>query len=119
MTMVATGLSTSVDGFIAGADDSSEQPSGIGGERLFNWLRDGDTPSRYYPSFKMSAVSAKFFDEAVGRVGRSEERRVGKECRYRWWAYHEKKKKEKGGGGYRGKKDKGEQRKGWQGDGKS
>ncbi len=69
MTMVATGLSTSVDGFIAGADDSSEQPSGIGGERLFNWLRDGDTPSRYYPSFKMSAVSAKFFDEAVGRVG--------------------------------------------------
>src|SRR5438552_18585855 len=25
---------------------------------------------------------------------RSEERRVGKECRYRWWAYREKKKKE-------------------------
>src|SRR5437763_15835299 len=25
---------------------------------------------------------------------RSEERRVGKECRSRWWAYHEKKKEE-------------------------
>src|SRR5436189_4856358 len=25
---------------------------------------------------------------------RSEERRVGKECRSRWWPYHEKKKKE-------------------------
>src|SRR5204863_7306367 len=24
---------------------------------------------------------------------RSEERRVGKECRYRWWAYHVKKKR--------------------------
>src|SRR5438094_3311038 len=28
---------------------------------------------------------------------RSEERRVGKECRCRWWAYHEKKKREKRG----------------------
>src|SRR5437016_10685379 len=25
------------------------------------------------------------------RMDRSEERRVGKECRCRWWAYHEKK----------------------------
>src|SRR5436190_21669254 len=25
--------------------------------------------------------------------GRSEERRVGKECRSRWWAYHKKKKR--------------------------
>src|SRR5438876_3391588 len=28
------------------------------------------------------------------RENRSEERRVGKECRSRWWPYHEKKKKE-------------------------
>src|SRR5690242_21874941 len=27
-------------------------------------------------------------------VARSEERRVGKECRSRWWPYHEKKKEE-------------------------
>src|SRR6516165_12379349 len=26
-------------------------------------------------------------------TGRSEERRVGKECRSRWWRYHQKKKK--------------------------
>src|SRR5437016_12351240 len=26
-------------------------------------------------------------------VARSEERRVGKECRSRWWSYHEKKKR--------------------------
>src|SRR6266511_5604067 len=29
------------------------------------------------------------------RLDRSEERRVGKECRYRWSPYHEKKKKKK------------------------
>ena len=81
MTAVATALSTSLDGFIAGADDSPEQPLGVGGQRLFKWFSDGDTPSRYYPSFKMSAVSAEFFDEGVGRVGagrsRPRERRVG------------------------------------------
>src|SRR5947209_17879357 len=30
--------------------------------------------------------------DRVGVDGRSEERRVGKECRSRWWADHEKKK---------------------------
>jgi dihydrofolate reductase len=69
MTRVVTAHSTSLDGFIAGADDRPEQPLGVGGERLFNWFSDGDTPSRYYPGFKMSAVSAAFFDEGVGRVG--------------------------------------------------
>jgi dihydrofolate reductase len=69
MAKVVTALSTSVDGFIAGRDDTSEQPLGLGGERLFTWFGDGDTPSRYYPSFRMSAISAKVFDEGVSRVG--------------------------------------------------
>jgi dihydrofolate reductase len=69
MTQVITGLSTSLDGFIAGADDGLERPLGTGGERLFQWFSDGDTPSRYYPSFQMSAVSAAVFDEAAGRAG--------------------------------------------------
>src|SRR5205814_6628313 len=30
----------------------------------------------------------------ISNDGRSEERRVGKECRYRWSTYHKKKKKE-------------------------
>ena len=46
MTKVLTALSTSVDGFIAGAEDSAQQPLGVGGDRLFSWLTDGDTPSR-------------------------------------------------------------------------
>ena len=67
--MITTGLSTSLDGFIAGADDSPERPLGTGGDRLFKWFEDGDTPSRYYPSFRMSAASARFFDEFAGRHG--------------------------------------------------
>jgi dihydrofolate reductase len=69
MTKVVTAHSTSLDGCIAGADDSPQQPLGVGGDRLFTWFSDGDTPSRYYPGFKMSAVSAAFFDEGVSRVG--------------------------------------------------
>jgi hypothetical protein len=59
MTKVVTAHSTSLDGLIAGADDSPEQPLGVDGDRLFSWFSDG-VPSRYYPSFKMSAVSAAF-----------------------------------------------------------
>jgi hypothetical protein len=67
MTRIVTALSTSLDGFIAGPGDSSQQPLGTGGSRLFDWYTDGDTPSRYYPSFKLSAPSAEFFDEGVSR----------------------------------------------------
>jgi hypothetical protein len=56
MTSVMTGLSTSVDGFIAGPEDGVGQPLGVGGDRLFDWFTDGDTQSRHYPTFKMSAA---------------------------------------------------------------
>ena len=49
MPTVTTGLATPVHRFIAGADDSPDQPLGVGGDRLFKWFGDGDTPSRYYP----------------------------------------------------------------------
>jgi hypothetical protein len=43
MAQVLTALSTSLDGFIAGADDSPDQPLGTGGSRLFDWFSNGDT----------------------------------------------------------------------------
>ena len=69
MTRIISGLSVSLDGYIAGPEDSRERPLGIGGERLFEWYSDGDTPSRLYPSFRLSKPSAEFFDELAGRGG--------------------------------------------------
>jgi dihydrofolate reductase len=66
---VVIDVSMSLDGFIAGVDDSREQPLGAGGDRLFEWFSDGDTPSRWYPDFKMSAASAKLFDGFADSVG--------------------------------------------------
>jgi hypothetical protein len=37
MGKVSTGLSMSLDGFIAGPNDGPERPLGEGGNRLFNW----------------------------------------------------------------------------------
>jgi dihydrofolate reductase len=69
MTRIVSGLAVSLDGYIAGPDDSREQPLGSGGNRLFERYFDGDTPSRLYPSFRLSPPSAEFFDEFAGRFG--------------------------------------------------
>lgn len=69
MAQVLTALSTSLDGFIAGADDSQDQPLGTGGSRLFDWFSNGDTLSKYYPSFRLSPASAQVFDEIASRCG--------------------------------------------------
>ena len=42
MGKVMAGFSTSLDGFIAGPNDSPEQPLGERGERLFEWFYSGD-----------------------------------------------------------------------------
>src|SRR5450755_3954947 len=69
MAQVFTALSASLDGFIAGPDDGPAQPLGRGGMRLFDWYSGGDTPSKYYESFKLSPASAEVFDAMAGRVG--------------------------------------------------
>ena len=61
MGVIGTALSMSLDGFIAGQDGRA------GG--LHDWLTDGETPSRFSPSFRMSAPSAEFFDEGVAGTG--------------------------------------------------
>src|SRR5687767_15973123 len=67
----------------------------------------GDQRKRHSPSFFFSKTSARVvrFQKGSPRnrvvvsmetmANRSEERRVGKECRSRWSPYHEKKKKER------------------------
>lgn len=69
MAKVTTALSVSVDGFIAGPGDGDDRPLGIGGDALFRWMSAGETPSGFHPSFRMSAASARFFDDGARACG--------------------------------------------------
>lgn len=66
---VIAAVAVSVDGFAAGPGDGPGQPLGLGGEQLFTWFEDGDTPGRFYPWMKMSAASAAAFDGFIARIG--------------------------------------------------
>jgi dihydrofolate reductase len=69
MTRVVAALSVSADGYIAGPNDGPGNGLGDGGQRLFEWYTDGDTPSAFYPGFKLSAASARVFDAGAAAVG--------------------------------------------------
>lgn len=68
MATVVVGLAMSVDGFIAGPNDDDRLPLGEGGDALFEWYFDGDTPSRQIGRLSMSRRSADFFDAGVAPV---------------------------------------------------
>jgi dihydrofolate reductase len=72
MGKVATGLSMSLDGFIAGPNDGPGSPLGEGGERLFRWYSSGDTEYRLPGTdmvFKVSPQSAELLREAHSMMG--------------------------------------------------
>ena len=72
MGKVATGLSMSLDGFIAGPNDGPERPLGDGGERLFAWYSSGDTEYRLPGTemvFEVSPQSAELLREAHAKMG--------------------------------------------------
>jgi dihydrofolate reductase len=61
----------SLDGFIAGPNDSPEKPLGEGGERLFAWYFSGDT-DYVYPggmAVKVSSASADHLQEIQRTTG--------------------------------------------------
>lgn len=72
MGKVVTELSVSLDGFVAGPNDSPEQPLGAGGERLFKWYYSGDTA---FPlpgtdmAFNISRASAELLREEWDKLG--------------------------------------------------
>lgn len=68
MTKVFVALSVSVDGYITGRDPGPGRGLGDGG-MLFDWYFDGDTPSRVFDGFNLSAASVTIFDAVAGRVG--------------------------------------------------
>jgi dihydrofolate reductase len=68
MGKVVSALSVSVDGFITGRDPGPGRGLGDGGT-LFDWYFGGDVPSEVFDGFKLSAPSARLFDDAARRVG--------------------------------------------------
>jgi dihydrofolate reductase len=72
MAKVSTGLSMSLDGFIAGPNDGPEQPLGEGGMRLFAWYSGGETEYRLPGTemvFEVSPQSADLLREAHNKMG--------------------------------------------------
>ncbi len=72
MGKVATGLTMSLDGFIAGPNDGPENPLGEGGMRLFDWYSSGDTDYEMPGTemvFRVSPASADLLREAHGTMG--------------------------------------------------
>jgi dihydrofolate reductase len=72
MGKITTGFSMSLDGFIAGSNDSPENSLGDGGERLFQWYFTGDTTIEV-PSgdgvMKMSRQGGEMVKQAAQAAG--------------------------------------------------
>jgi dihydrofolate reductase len=69
MAKVLVALTMSLDGYVAGPNDGNELPLGEGGEALFEWFFNGDTPSRHDDRFKLSKRSAEVFDAGIDTCG--------------------------------------------------
>lgn len=72
MGKVVFNMTVSLDGFVAGPNDSPENGLGDGGDALFNWYFSGDTEvalSEGTPLLKVSAQSAKLLKESVKSYG--------------------------------------------------
>ncbi|MEV6927980.1 dihydrofolate reductase family protein [Dactylosporangium sp. NPDC051485] len=68
MGKVISSHAVSVDGYITGRGAGPGHGLGDGG-MLFDWYFSGDTPSRVFDGFRLSAQSARVFDELAGRIG--------------------------------------------------
>jgi dihydrofolate reductase len=69
MAKVVVALTMSLDGYVAGPNDGKHLPLGEGGEALFEWYFNGDTPSRHYDRFRLSKRSAEVFDAGIDSCG--------------------------------------------------
>lgn len=72
MGKVIFNMTMSLDGFVAGPNDSPENGLGDGGQGLFNWYFNGDTDvfiSEGTPPLKVSKQSAELMKEAFSKLG--------------------------------------------------
>jgi hypothetical protein len=69
MSRVVAGITTSVDGYIAGPDDGPEKGLGEGGERLHYWVFGGPWSYSEEPRGEPSGPDAEWLAEISSRVG--------------------------------------------------
>jgi dihydrofolate reductase len=69
MTKVLAGITTSVDGYIAGPDDGPGKGLGEGGERLHYWVFGGPWTYDADPTGKATGEDAAWLEDTVSRVG--------------------------------------------------
>jgi len=69
MGRVVVNLTVSLDGYIAGPDDSSALPLGRGGERLFTWMNAGPEANRVERRLRPPDASKAVVDEWLTAYG--------------------------------------------------
>ena len=69
MTKVLAGITTSVDGCVAGPDDGPEKGLGEGGERLHHWVFGGPWTYDEEPRGEARGEDAAWLADAFSRIG--------------------------------------------------
>src|ERR687892_2678424 len=69
MTKVLAGITTSVDGYVAGPHDGPGKGLGEGGERLHYWVFGGPWTYDAEPKGEATGEDAAWLEEAITRVG--------------------------------------------------
>ena len=69
MTKVLAGITTSVDGYIAGPDDGPGKGLGDGGERLHYWVFGGPWTYDGGPKGEATGEDAAWLEEGIARAG--------------------------------------------------
>lgn len=69
MTKVLAGITTSVDGYVAGPEDGPGKGLGEGGERLHYWVFGGPWTYDSDPTGKATGEDAAWLEQAMARVG--------------------------------------------------
>src|SRR4051794_26332835 len=69
MTKILAGITTSVDGYIAGPDDGPGKGLGAAGERLHHWVFGGPWTYDSGPKAEPSGEALEVLDRAMARTG--------------------------------------------------
>ncbi len=84
MTKVLAGITTSVDGYVAGPNDGPGKGLGEGGERLHYWVFGAPWTYDAEPSGEATGEDAEWLSEAVSRIGAVVAGRQTYEASDRW-----------------------------------